>query len=75
MATRPKFKYSEDDLQGALNARKRGLSYEKAAKMYNVPKSTLIYKEKGITPMERKMGPPAFLSQDEEKLLVEWLFH
>lgn len=74
MSTKPKFKYSKD-LQKALYVRSRSLSYEKAAKMFNIPKSTLIYKEKGKTPMERKMGPPPFLNPDEEKLLVEWLFH
>lgn len=51
MSTKPKFKYSEEDLQKALDARSRDLSYEKAAKMFNIPKSTLIYKEKGKTPM------------------------
>lgn len=66
--------YSQEDLQNAISAIENGMSYYRAAILYKIPKTTLIYKKLGKIPMERKMGPDTFLSTSEETLLVKWMF-
>ncbi|KAJ8926254.1 hypothetical protein NQ314_021375 [Rhamnusium bicolor] len=75
MTPTKKLQYSEQDLQNALLAVENGLSYNKASKSFKIPKTTLIYKYQGKTPMPRKMGPSIILTAEEENLLVNWLFH
>lgn len=69
------FKYSENDLSQAITDVRNGtMSIRQAERNYNVPHSTLINKLKGKTPEKRKMGPPTILTEEEEEILVRWIF-
>lgn len=70
---KPKFKYNEEDMRNAIAATKRGVSASSASKMFNVPRSTLIYKASGKSPIGRKMGPNPTLGFDGEKMIVNWV--
>ncbi|XP_030751725.1 jerky protein homolog-like [Sitophilus oryzae] len=66
--------YPEEQMEAAIAAVSAGEAVARAAKTYNVPRATLTYKIKGITPRERRMGPNPILREDEEKVLVTWIF-
>lgn len=70
----PKLKYSEEQMSLALNAVKQGMPVATAAKTFKVPRTTLLDKKTGRTPINRKMGPPSVLSLLEEEILVNWIF-
>lgn len=70
---RPFFQYSEERMETAIAACRNGMPFSTAAKMYEVPRSTLKNKVKGRTPVARKMGPPSVLSKAEENALVKWI--
>lgn len=70
-----RFKYSEEDMRGALLAVENGMSINSAAKCFKVPRMTLSDKVKEKTPIVRKMGPPSILSNQEELLLERWILH
>lgn len=67
-------KYSELQMEKAIEDVKRGVSHSVAAKNNNVPRSTLISKIKGYAPVERRMGPQSILTKEEETVLVQWIF-
>lgn len=67
------FNYSEDQMKDAIADVRRGVPIATAAKRFGVPRITLMYKVKGKTPVERKMGPVLILTNSEEDLLVEWI--
>lgn len=48
------------------------MSIREAALKYNIPKSTLIDKVKGKSPLDCRKGPKAILSSEEEKSLRDW---
>lgn len=75
MSTKKNCKYSKDDLRRALDAIKNGTPCLAAAKQYNVPRTTLIGKIKGIYPEECRSGAPSVLTVNEENLLVQWLIN
>lgn len=66
------FKYSEEQMNNAVEAVHNGQSMRGASKSYEVPYSTLSNKCKGMTPQERKMGPNTVLSATEEQEIVAW---
>lgn len=72
MSTRKYYKYTKENLKNALEAVKLGLPCATAAKQYNVPRTTLIGKIKGIYPEECRSGASAVLTSDEENLLETW---
>ena len=47
------------------------MSKNSAAKLHNVPVTTLCDKVAGRTPIERRMGSPTVLTKEEEKQIVE----
>lgn len=57
----------------AIAAVRGGLSVRAAARQFNVPKTTLLYKIRGVYPEARKMGPGTIFSIDEEQLLAKWV--
>lgn len=65
--------YPEVAMQDALKAARNGMPIKTAAKTFNVPRTTLLYKFKGINPEYRKMGPATIFSQEQESLLVRWV--
>ena len=68
-------KYDEKAMQDALVAvKQKTLSVKSAAKTFNVPKTTLYYKVTGKYPEKRQMGPKTNLLEEEEKLIVTWMF-
>ena len=69
----PKFKYSEDQMASAILAVRNGMGVRKACDKYGVPKSTVLDKMKGRTPMKRKMGRDPYLKESEEKAIVDWI--
>ena len=71
----PQFSYSYSQMEAAINAvQNRGLGKKTAAKMYNVPRSTLQDKIAGRTPLGRKMGKDPYLSRDQEQQIAEYVF-
>lgn len=70
-----KLQYTQETLLNALAAINSGMSYYRASRVYNIPKTTLLYKKTGKTPLICKMGPTTILSEEEENLLIKWLFH
>lgn len=68
-----KFNYTEEAMQKALKAVAEGMSVNKVAKTFVVPRTTLLYKHTGKTPIERKMGPQSILTKDEENVLENWI--
>lgn len=67
-------KYTENALNDALNAIRRGdISILGASKKYGVPRATLQDKLSGRAPEgPRKMGPPTILTTAEEEHLKKW---
>lgn len=68
-------KYTEEALKNALAAVSSGRTIRSVSKTFGIPKTTLLYKHKGIIPIGKNMGPPPVLSQDEESNLVRWMIH
>lgn len=66
-------KYPEERMVAAIAAVKEGLGLKKAARQFDVPKTTLLYKVRGVYPEKRKMGPETIFSIEEEKLLSDWV--
>lgn len=68
-------KYDHSAMVNALTAvKKKEMSVKAAAKAFNVPRTTLLYKVNGRYPEERKMGPKTNLTIEEENILIEWMF-
>lgn len=65
--------YKNDDVIKALNAVGTEMSYRAAAKMFNVPKTTIFSKLKIIYPVEAAKGPPTVLTENEECRIVQWI--
>ncbi|KAL3286195.1 hypothetical protein HHI36_000706 [Cryptolaemus montrouzieri] len=65
--------YPEEAMRDALQAVRNGMPVKTASKTFNVPRTTLLYKFKGINHESRKMGPATIFSREEENLLVQWL--
>lgn len=67
MPPKPKFAYSQENMQKAVNAVKnKEFSVYKASALYKVPRSSLQNILDGKTTVEnRKLGPPPVLGQHE----------
>lgn len=70
---KPKFLYSEESMKQALAAVRSGVNVMEASRQFGVPRSTLIYKSSGKSPVERKMGPGTVLPEKYEALLENWI--
>lgn len=70
---KPKFCTSEEDMRSAVEAVKNGESGFSASKRYQVPRSTLMNKLEGKSPLERKMSPAPCFGEAGEHLLVNWV--
>lgn len=73
--TKKTMQYAAEDLKKALDAIDGGMPILKASKIFNIPRTTLTYKHKGIYPKQCRKGPPTNLTPGEEKSLVKWLDH
>lgn len=62
-------------MQNALRDVKTGVPVRTASKRHGVPKTTLLYKSKGILPEEARKGPPTMLTTEEENFLEKWLLY
>lgn len=71
------FKYTKKDVEDALKAMADGMSCGEAARVFKVPKTTLLYKHKhsGKYLVARRMGPDTVLCTSEEKMLCQWIVH
>lgn len=69
----PKKNYKPEQMAAALGALERGINVSAAAKEFNVPRVTLLYKWKGNSPRECSMGPSTTLTALEENILVQWI--
>lgn len=68
-----RFKYTEEDMQNAVECFRKGMSLSQASKAYNIPKSTLHAKVTERVPQDRKMGPNSVLTEVEELRLQTWI--
>ena len=67
-------KYSQDQLRQALHeVRENGMPKKKAAKLYGIPKTTLLDKLSGRVPDEAHSGPDSLLSKAEEDRLARYI--
>ena len=49
------------------------MSFKMASKTHGVPRSTLMNKVHGKTPLNRRMGPSTILTETEKNALEEWI--
>nr|CAD7203179.1 unnamed protein product [Timema douglasi] len=68
-----KLQYPGESMHLAIEAVQKGSPIATAAKIFKVPRVTLLYKVKGKTPVSRKMGPETIFTGIEEQLLVDWV--
>lgn len=66
-------RWSEEDLQGALEAIKNGQSIRKAGKQFNIPEATLRGRLKGAVPARQIAADRQLLSPAQERWLVHWI--
>lgn len=74
MNDKKRLKYSQENMEKALqDIREKKMSINQAAKLYNIPKTTVLdtLKEKYKNP--RNIGGPTVLTSSEEMLLVKWI--
>lgn len=69
---RQMFRYTEADMDAAIQECRRGVPTSTAAKKFGVPRVTLLNKVKGKTPIKRKMGRTCYLTEETETMLVQW---
>ncbi|KAG5876691.1 hypothetical protein JTB14_005157 [Gonioctena quinquepunctata] len=69
----PRKKYSQDQMNAALEAVARGIPVATAAKIQSVPRVTLMYKSSGRLPTECRIGPSTVLTTHKEDLLEKWI--
>ncbi|CAK1603693.1 unnamed protein product [Parnassius mnemosyne] len=67
-----KKKYTEEDLEAAIQAIQNGMSKRAAAKVFGIPRGTLQFRLQGNF-LKTRPGPPTILTNDEENTLVEWI--
>lgn len=65
-------RYSDVDMQKALEEVSAGCSVTSIARKYNIPRITLLYKVTGKYEMGKKSGAPTVLTKNEEDALVKW---
>lgn len=65
---RPKFLYTEEQMQLAIDAVNNGESAYSVSKRLNVPRSTLENKVMGKTPLSRKI-----FGKEGEEIIVNWV--
>lgn len=74
---KPKFeyRYSHEQLEQALEAYRKGEIAFSISKRFGVPRSTLIYKASGKTPInkERRLGPAPRIGFNAEGMLKNWV--
>lgn len=69
-----RFRYSEEDLKRAMVAvQQNKMTLCKASASFNIPKGTLSNKLNKKVPLERKMGPKTYLSEEEEIRIKNWI--
>jgi len=68
-------KYSQDDVNNAVDAVKKGMSLRVASKTFGVPYCTIYVKFKNIVPLMARKGPQTYLRTEEENNLVEWIIY
>ncbi|XP_020297300.1 uncharacterized protein LOC109861874 [Pseudomyrmex gracilis] len=66
--------YSKENVELALTAINSGMKIAVAASKFGIPRSTLVSK-KYKKYSEGKPGPATILTEEEEDVLVQWLFH
>lgn len=71
---KPKYEYSHEQLELALEALKKGDNAFSVSKRFGVPRSTLIYKATGKSPInkDRKLGPAPRIGIEAEQMLKKW---
>ncbi|XP_048003418.1 uncharacterized protein LOC125239779 [Leguminivora glycinivorella] len=66
-------RYSQEDLDKAIEDVKKGSPIARAARKYGIPRITLSNKVNGKTARNCRMGPKTFVPEDIEKGLVKWI--
>lgn len=72
---KPLFEYSHEQLEQALEAYRKGENAFSASKRFGVPRSTLIYKASGKTPInkERRLEPAPSIEFNADGMLKNWV--
>ncbi|XP_077268790.1 uncharacterized protein LOC143900891 [Temnothorax americanus] len=69
-------RYTDAILKEALDAVKKGMPVSTASKEYNIPRTTLQYKNWGKSPpVIKSRGPECILGEEYERQLVQWIFY
>lgn len=66
-------KYSENDIQKALEEIKIGKHLRVISRQYKIPRATLQF-IKSQNYVKPTFGPNPILSNDEEQILINWIF-
>lgn len=73
-SSRPRWKYTEDDMAEAiLDVTDNGFSPPQAAQRRGVPRTTLIDRLNGQTPVKEQIQPGQRLSKNQEDKLAFWI--
>lgn len=73
--TKKIMKYTQESLLTAIEEVNNGSSVKSAAKRHGIPRVTLLYKVQGKLPVGKRMGPKSIFTEEQEDLLVKWVFH
>ncbi|KAF6199341.1 hypothetical protein GE061_007367 [Apolygus lucorum] len=65
--------YTEEQMRAAVQQVLEGKPMAAAARDNCVPRTSLLYKAKGLRPLEKKMGPKTILTSHEEKFIENWV--
>ena len=69
-----RFNYSKESVSLALQEISMGKKFSETSRKYNIPELTLRAKKLGIY-ANKKPGPAPVITTEEEKGLVNWIFH
>ncbi|XP_026669809.1 uncharacterized protein LOC113464416 [Ceratina calcarata] len=67
--------YSSDDVQKALDAVNKGLSYREAAKKFGVPATSIHRALQHPKKLNSRHGPAPILSTEVEKEIIHWILY
>ena len=76
MESKPKrMQFSRKDLESVLEAMANGMPTYKASKQFKVPRTTLLYNQRGVYDLGAPIGHPTVLRPHEEQKLFDWIVH
>lgn len=70
-----RLQYSREDLNAALEDMKNGITIYAASRKYKIPRTTLLYKQRGVYALNAPIGHPTILNLAEEQKIRDWVIY